>query len=279
VAGKLTDAHTHLDRIPGRDLPAVLERARDAGVAWIVTAGMDLPSSRRAISLARTHDGVLASVGVHPWVAADGLPAGTSDALAGLAAQARVVAIAEVGLDFVGNAFTGQSYETAIAVRRAQEEALRVQIGVAREVGLPLVVHCRGAYKRLLEILAEEKATHVGGVVHNADVDPATARRLLDFGFLLSFGGAITHPDARAVRGLAGRLPLDGILLETDAPYMSLRGEEDGRNEPARVARVAEALARCAGVKTGRLVEASFANFTRRFLPGAPSDPLAGRST
>lgn len=264
---RFTDAHTHLDRFAEANLPEVLAAAHRAGVAWIVTAGMDLPSSQRAIDLAKEHGGVLASVGFHPWVAADGLPAGACDALSGLAAQGPVVAIAEVGIDFVGDAFTGRSYAAAPGPRRAQEAALRAQIGVAREVGLPLVIHCRGAYERLLAILGEERAHRVGGAIHNFDADLGTAHRLLDLGFLLSFGGAITDPDARTLRGLVGRLPLDGMLLETDAPYMPLHGEEAAPNEPSRVVRVAQAVAQHAGIDEERLVEATFTNFTRCFRP------------
>jgi len=263
---RFTDAHTHLDRFAEADLPEVLAAARRAGVAWIVTAGMDLPSSQRAIDLAKEHEGVLASVGFHPWVAADGLPPGACDALSGLAAQGPVVAIAEVGIDFVGNAFTGRSYAAA-APRRAQEAALRAQIGVARELGLPLVIHCRGAYEQLLRILGEERAHRVGGVVHNFDADLGTAHHLLDLGFLLSFGGAITDPAAGALRELVGRLPLDGMLLETDAPYMPLHGEEAAPNEPSRVVRVARAVAQHAGIDEERLVEATGTNFTRCFRP------------
>jgi len=272
VTPRLTDAHTHLDRFSEAALDAVLERAHAAGVSWILTAGMDLPSSRAAIDLARAHEGLLASVGFHPWVAADGLPAGATDALAGLAAEEPVVAIAEVGIDFVGNAFTGRSYETAVAPRRAQEAALRAQIGVALEAGLPLVIHCRGAYRQLVQILSEEDAHRVGGAVHNFDADLPTAHHLLDLGFALSFGGAITDPSATGLRALVGRLPLDGILIETDAPYMPLHGEEAAPNEPARVAQVARTIARQARLGEDRFIEAVFTNFQRHFRPDASEE-------
>ncbi len=268
---KLTDIHAHLDRYPPAELPMVLDAARRAGLAWIVTAGMDFESSRQALDLARTHERVLASVGVHPWIAAGGLPERLPETLRGLAAREPAVAIGEVGIDLVGNAFTGQSYRDAPVLRRVQEEGLRVQIGVACEVDLPLVIHCRGAYGLLLEILGEEKAYRVGGAVHNFDADLATARRLLDMGFLLSFGGAVTYPDAHALHGLIRCLPLDGILLETDSPYMPLHQEKSARNEPARVAEVVQALARHGGVDVDRLIEATFVNFTRLLRLGQAS--------
>jgi TatD DNase family protein len=122
-------------------------------------------------------------------------------------------------------------------------------------------VHCRGAYPRLASILEEEKAGRVGGVIHNFDESEPAARRLLDLGFMLSLGGAASYPEATTLHDLVRRLPLDGILLETDSPYMPLWGQTAEKNEPANVAEVARVIARIREVDPDELIEATYRNF------------------
>ncbi|MGQ9602525.1 MAG: TatD family hydrolase [Candidatus Bipolaricaulia bacterium] len=257
---RLIDVHAHLDRFPLEEQSAVLEQAKRTGVRWIITAGMDLRSSQEAIELAR--EGVLAAVGIHPWVAAEGLPEGFQEEIRRLARKgAAVAAIGEVGLDFVDNVFTGVTYHDNAALRRAQERAFREQLGLAGELRLPLILHCRGAYPIMISILREEKAHQVRGVVHNFSGDWEAARALLDMGFYLSFGGAITYPEATALHEVAREIPLDGLLTETDAPYMPLYLQLGERNEPANVAKVARALAELRGLETAELIGAVYKNF------------------
>ncbi len=258
---KLTDIHVHLDQYTPEEMEQVLKRAEKAGVRWIVTSGMDLQSSERSVEIAAAHEQVLATVGIHPWVAAEDFPDNFREEIYSLARRDITVAIGEVGLDFIDNVFTGVTYHDNQDLRQAQEHAFREQIALACDLSLPLIVHCRGAYSALPSILQEEKAYRVGGVIHNFDGDEKTATQLLDMGFLLSFGGAITYPTATELGGTIRHIPIDGILLETDSPYMPLFEQSAEKNEPANVARVAYALAKLKEIDVEELVEAVYTNF------------------
>ena len=150
---KLTDIHVHLDQYAPEDREMVRRRADEAGVRWMVTSGMDLPSSACAVEIAVAHEQVLASVGIHPWVAAESFPHDFHDKIRRLAREDVTVAIGEVGLDFVDNVFSGVTYHDNEDLRKAQEQALRTQVELACELGLPLIVHCREAYSALIPIL------------------------------------------------------------------------------------------------------------------------------
>ncbi len=263
----LTDAHVHLDRYPPAEVPRVLDRARAAGVEWMVTVGMDPPSSEKAVGLAHTHGGVLAAVGVHPWMVPADLPPDAADAIHALATASGVVAIGEVGLDFVENLFLGIDHRPDPSSRQAQEAAFCRQLEIAVDLGLPLNVHCRGAYPQLVAILAEARPARCRGVVHNFDGDPQALRSLLDLGFYVSFGGALTYPGAAALRRVARVVPLDAVLIETDAPYMPLHGDPAPSNEPANVSAIARALARVRKVEDDVVIEASYHNFVTLFEP------------
>ena len=257
----LTDTHVHLDRYEPEELSGALERTREVGLRWIVTAGMDLPSSQRAVELARAHERVLAAVGIHPWVAAEDFPKDFHEELYRLAQEPVTVAIGEVGIDYVDNVFSGVTYHDNPTLRNAQDKAFRKQIALACEVSLPLTTHCRGAYESFVPILTEERANRVGGAVHNYEADLETAKKLLDMGFLLSFGGTITYPEQTALREVVRQIPLDGILLETDSPYMPLYQQTTDQNEPANVAQVASTLAEIKGIDVKELIDAVYENF------------------
>lgn len=258
---KLTDVHTHLEQYSSEELESVLRRAREAGVGWIVTSGLDMQSSLKGVEIASRHEQVLAAAGVHPWTAAESFPGDFAEKLDELLAREVTVAVGEVGLDFVDNVFTGTSYRDNPELCSAQEEALRRQIAAACSAALPLIVHCRGAYPRMISILEEEKAGRVGGVIHNFDESERAARRLLDLGFMLSFGGAASYPEATTLHDLVRRVPLDGILLETDSPYMPLYRQSAEKNEPANVAEIARVMAGIRKVDPDELIEATHRNF------------------
>ncbi len=237
----LFDTHAHLD-FPGlaEDLDGLLARARAAGVTRIVSigAGRGPGSLEGALEIARRHPGVVwATVGVHPHDASCLTPDGI-DALAALAADPLVVAIGETGLDF--------HYDRS--PRDAQRAAFRAQIALARGAGKPIVVHTRLAPDETLEILREEGARDVGGIIHCFSEDAAFAARALDLGFVASFSGLVTFPKAGPIREAALKQPLDAILVETDAPFLApvpLRGR---RAEPAHVAYTADAIAAWRGI-------------------------------
>ncbi len=258
---KLTDVHAHLDQYEPEEMGLVLRRAHEAGVRWIVTTGLDLQTSASAVEIAVAHEQVLASVGIHPWVAAENFPHDFHEKIRRLAREDVTVAIGEVGLDFVDNVFSGVTYHDNEDLRDAQEQAFREQVELACELGLPLNLHCRGAYSALIPILKEERAHGVGGIVHNFDADEKTASQLLDMGIYLSFGGKITFPTATALQDLVRRIPPDRILIETDSPYMPLYQQSADRNEPANVAQVARTLAELRQIDSEELINLVYTNF------------------
>ncbi len=260
---KLTDIHTHLEQYTSEEMEMVLKRADEAGIRWIVTSGLDLESSARAIEIATVHEEVLASVGIHPWIAAESFPDDFHEKIKLLAHKDVTVAIGEVGLDFIDNIFANVTYHDNQELRDAQERAFRKQVELACEVKLPLIMHARGAYSALIPILKEEKAYRVGGVVHNFDEDEKTMAQLLDMGLFLSFGGAITYPDATTLHKIVCDIPLDYTLLETDSPYIPLYLQSSEKNEPANTLQVARKFAQLRKIDTEELISTIYTNFRK----------------
>jgi TatD DNase family protein len=237
----LIDTHTHLSLRQFRhDREAVIARAIEAGVEAMVEVGVDLVTSRKAVELARSHPRVWATVGIHPHEAKD-LDGAALDELRRLAGDERTVAVGEIGLD----------YHRDLSPRSRQRRAFVEQIALAQELGLPIVVHVREAYRDALDILAAE-ARGLDGVLHCWSGDIAQARRALDLGFYLGVGGSITY-DGRRVGEIVRRVPLTSIVLETDAPYLAPVPHRGGRNEPAYVRYVAEHVARLLGVDVDQI--------------------------
>ncbi len=235
----LVDTHVHLADTPlAGDLPGVLSRARAAGIAAFVVPSGDEASSRSARDLARLHPGeVFAAAGLHPWeVGAGGLP--DLRWLEAMLAEGGFVAVGETGLDGV----------VAGADLDAQERVFRIQAGLAREAGLPLIVHVRGAFDRTARVLESLGPGGPGGVLHAFGGSAEVATRLRRLGFLRGVGGAATRPEAVNVRKAVAATPLDAMVLETDAPYIGTRLRPKGSVEPAAVAEVRDAVAILLGV-------------------------------
>jgi TatD DNase family protein len=230
----LADTHCHLcldDFAP--DLAQVLLRAREAGVERILVPGVDLETSERAVELAEAHDGIFAAVGIHPHYASSYHPEARAR-LRRLAESPKVVAIGEIGLDY----FRDRS------PRDVQRRAFAEQLELASELGLPAVIHNREATDDLLEqALPWAAARDNPGVLHAFSSDEATATTATQAGFYLGVAGPITFPNAGGRRIITGGLPRDRVVLETDAPHLSPHPRRGERNEPARVALIAEALA------------------------------------
>ncbi|MCA9582711.1 MAG: TatD family hydrolase [Myxococcales bacterium] len=253
----LFDTHCHVafDAF-NEDREAVLERAEAAGVTRMMTigAGDGISGTRAAVALATAHPGrIFASAGVHPHDAGD-----TDDALWAeletLAQDPAVRAIGETGLD--------DYYDHA--PRAAQEEAFRRQIALARKVRKPIIIHTRNAPEDTLRILAEEDARDVGGVIHCFSENADFARKALDLGFALAFGGLVTFPKGTdGIREAAKIAPAEALLVETDAPYLAPIPHRGKRNEPALVAETARFLAELRGVPEGRLREETTRNACR----------------
>lgn len=235
----LIDAHCHLDEAYFPEGPdAVLARGRDAGVMHFVVIGVGqtLEGVRLATRLARERHDVSATVGMHPHDAA-GLTDAMMDEIAALSERDDVVAIGEVGLD----------YHYMHSPEEVQQRVFRQMISLAKERNKPIVIHTRSAPERTLEILEEEHAEEVGGIIHCFSEDRAFARRALDLDFDVSFSGIVTFKKATAIQDVARWAPADRIMVETDSPYLSpapLRGK---RNEPANVVHTARYIAELRG--------------------------------
>jgi TatD DNase family protein len=228
----LTDTHCHLD-LPEYDADrgAVMERARRAGLVRILIPGLDLAGSRRAAELARSDPILRFAPGVHPHGSAEFNPR-VLDELRILARAPGAVAIGEIGLDYYRN----------LAPRNLQQEAFRAQLDLARELGLPAIVHIREAEEDALAILTEA-GSGVRGVLHAFSGDRTLAERTGEMGFYFGIGGPLTYPGSSRLREVFRALPPDRILLETDAPYLPPDGNRGKRNEPALVLAVARKAA------------------------------------
>jgi len=260
----LVDTHAHLDFSQFEDdLELVLGRAGDEGVGCIVTVGFDLESSRQAVSLAHKYADLRACVGVHPHEAGKVTTSYLSD-LRELSADARVVAIGEIGLDYYRDR----------APRSAQRRVFGEQLDLAAEVGKPVVVHDRDAHSDVRSMLAQwsehlaasdGKLSRPLGVVHCYSGDQAMAEELFRLGFLISLAGPVTYDNAKRLQELVRRLPLDNLMVETDCPFLSPHPYRGQRNEPARVRLVASKIAEIKGVPLGEVAGATTGNAARVF--------------
>ncbi len=230
-----THAHLHFPEFDA-DREAMLGRARVAGVRRMLTIGTEPASSRAAVALAAREADVWAAVGIHPHDAAAADEASVKE-IASLAAEPRVVAIGEIGLDYFRN----------LSPPADQQRVFRVLLGLARRIAKPVVVHCREAHDDVLRILAEERVAEVRGIMHCFSGDVEIARRCLDLGLLISLAGPLTYPKARALPDVARFVPADCLVVETDCPFLPPQGHRGQRNEPAYLAITAARVAELRG--------------------------------
>ena len=258
----LTDSHCHLDRLDlspwDGDPRGPVAAARAAGVAYLLCVCIHLEGFPRVLEAARRHPGVWATVGVHPNETEGEEP--EVERLVTLAAEPRVVAIGETGLDY----FRSQGD------LEWQRRRFRRHIAAAKATGKPLVVHMREAAADTLRILREEDAGAAGGVMHCFVEDWATARAALDLGFYISFSGIVTFRSAEALREVARKVPGDRLLVETDAPYLAPVPHRGEPNYPAYVRHVAECLAQVRGEPLEALARRSTENFFALFRDARP---------
>jgi TatD DNase family protein len=246
----LVDTHCHLDMVA--DLDGALERMRGAGVERAVTIGVDRASSEWAVRAARTHEQIWATVGLHPHDAKD-----QSDELLAYIEQLatteeRVVGVGEAGLDY--------HYDNS--PREQQREVFAKQVEIARRVGKALVIHSRDAWDDTFQLLSDPP----GRVVfHCFSGGPEEARRALDMGASLSFAGVVTFKNAGDLREAAALAPLDRIVVETDAPFLTPMPHRGKPNEPAYVSLVASAIADVKGVPADEVARATSENAARLF--------------
>lgn len=238
MSSTFIDTHAHLDGERfNDDLDTVVKNAKDHGVETIITVGCDLESSQASVDLSHSYPNIYATVGVHPHDAAQ-LTAETLTQLSHLAQEKKVVAIGEIGLDYYRNRCPHDQ----------QQRAFRQQIQLAHQCNLPIVVHDRDAHDDVMQILHEEDAKKLGGVLHCFSGDLAMAKRCIDMGFYLSFTGTITYPKNDEIREIIRQIPTEHILIETDCPYLAPQSWRGKRNEPAYVVKTAEKIAEIKGL-------------------------------
>ncbi|NOZ73845.1 MAG: TatD family hydrolase [FCB group bacterium] len=238
----LIDSHCHLYlRDDPKEIPAVLERSRAAGVsAWLCPA-IDLASARTCTDLARTHDFLYAAAGIHPNYTAEASE-GWQDELVNFLKLSEVVAVGEIGLDYYRE---HSPFDT-------QRSFFREQLALAGDADLPVIVHNRNADEDTATLIKDSGVRH--GVAHCFSSEWAAARKFLDLGFYISFAGNLTFKNS-PLPEVAARVPLDRTLVETDSPFLSPAPFRGRPNEPARTRQVAEKLAEIHGVPLATVVE------------------------
>ncbi len=230
---RLADAHAHLDMPEyAADQSNIIQQAQEAGVGLIINVGISVKNSRQVLATARGYPWIYATAGVHPHGAA-GVSGADLAAVADLLADPKVVALGEIGLDFYRRR----------APEDIQEHVFRQFLDLAISHAKPVVIHTRDATARTLAILRDYRQRLAGGVMHcfSGTYDEAVA--FLDLGLEISFSGVLTYPNAKPLHDAARRLPLERLLIETDAPYLSPQPRRGQRNEPAYVRFTAQTLA------------------------------------
>ncbi len=251
---EMIDTHTHL-YLPefSEDLPKVLERARLAGVQCCITLGIDVATSRQAVALAEQYEMVYAAVGIHPSEAAKATAADFR-AIRQLAAHPRVVAIGEVGMDFYWQDVPPEP----------QYQVFEEMLTIAREMDLPIVIHSRKAVREIEWFVQELGITHLKGQMHCFEAEPLDARFFLELGMHISFAGNVTYRGFK-YRSAVKAVPVDRLLLETDAPYLTPLSKRGQRNEPANLPEVARKLAEIHTIPLEELVTTTTANARQLF--------------
>lgn len=249
----LVDTHCHLDFPPfDPDRDAVIQRAKAAGISYFINIGSTLESSITSCELAEKYAQIYASVGVHPHDA-DGFDARAENKLRALAQKNKVIAIGETGLDYYRNLSSPDN----------QKQAFIKQIGLAKDLNLPLVIHSRQAEVDVMRIL--KAAMPVRAVVHCFSGDENLLEQCLECGFFISFTCNITYKKAQNLRDMVSLTPLDRLMLETDAPYLSPEGFRGKRNEPYQIKLLAEEVSRIKEVSFEEIAEKTTGNAKKFF--------------
>ena len=256
----LIDTHCHLDfnRFDA-DRSEVVARAEAAGVARIIVPAIDLENCPTVLALAEQYEGVYAAVGVHPNATAAWQP-DWIEQIRAFAEHEKVVAIGEIGLD----------YHWDRSPKPIQHEAFRKQLALADELGLPVIVHNRNSSEDVVRLLRESPLAGQArpGVLHSFSAPPETAQAVLEMGFYLGFTGPLTFKKADELRAIAATVPLDRLLVETDAPFLAPQKYRGKRNEPAYVAEVADRMAALHLKQPEEMAAITTANAVRLFQLG-----------
>lgn len=251
----LFDTHVHLnDEQYDQDLKEVIQNALNTGVEKMVVVGFDRPTITKAISLIEEYDFLYASIGWHPVDAID-MTEKDLQWIEELSSHPKVVALGEMGLD----------YHWDKSPKDIQKEVFRKQIRLAKKVNLPIIIHNREATQDIIEILKEEKASDVGGIMHCFSGSVDTARECINMNFFISLGGPVTFKNAKKPKEVAKEIPLSHLLIETDCPYLAPHPYRGKRNEPAYVKLVAEQIAEIKELTYEEVVAQTYQNAKRLF--------------
>lgn len=251
----LIDTHAHLNAPQfDDDRQQVIQRAIDNGIRRIVNVGFNRETIPSSIALAEQYDYIYSTVGWHPTDAKD-MTADDLDWIETLCRHEKVVAIGEIGLD----------YHWDTSPKDVQDRVFREQIRLARKLGMPIVIHNRDAHHDIVQTLLEEKAADIGGVIHCFSGSWETAKMCLDMNFYISFGGPVTFKNAKQPKEVLEKVPLDRLLIETDAPYLTPHPHRGKRNESSYVRLVAETAAEIKGIPFEELAYATSQNAIKLF--------------
>jgi TatD DNase family protein len=252
----IVDSHNHIHfRAFVHDREETLSRAYDGGVTSMLAVGIDPYDCEKAVDFARAHKGVFASIGIHPQNA-DKYGIKEVQKLAGLCGDPCVVAIGETGFDLFR---TPQS-------EPGQKDLFTAHIELARQLRLPLVIHDRQAHEQTLQVMNDTNAWPLGGVFHCFSGDAQLARTVTGNGFFISIPGVVTFKNAHVLKDVVDRTPLEFLLVETDAPYLTPEPFRGKRNEPLYVVKVVDEIARIKKTSAEEVARVSSENFSRLFL-------------
>ena len=245
----LADTHAHLQWTSfDRDREKVLIRATEAHVDYIVNIGFDVDGSIKGVKLAEQHDGLYATVGIHPHKAIE-LDQNVLNKLRELSENPKVVAIGEIGLDYYRN----------LSPREVQKKAFEAQLFLAKELELPVVIHDREAHSDILKIILRFKGK-IRGIMHCFSGSKEMAEQCIKSGFLVSFAGNVTYPNAHKLHEIAKWIDLRKILLETDSPWLAPQAIRGKRNEPSFLPLIAKKIASLKGICLDDLAAATTKN-------------------
>ncbi|MGM0214793.1 TatD family hydrolase [Enterococcus sp. AZ109] len=229
----LFDSHTHLNAEQFKDeISETVERAKELGVTEMAVVGFEEPTIEKSLELSQTYDGIYSIIGWHPTEAGSYTKA-VEEKLIKQLTLPKVVALGEIGLD----------YHWMEDPKEVQDKVFRRQIAIAKEMNLPISIHTRDAIEDTYKVLKEEDIREIGGIMHSFSGDDEWAKRFLDLGMHISFSGVVTFKNAPNVQAAAKIVPLDKILVETDAPYLAPMPYRGKRNEPGYTRYVAEKVA------------------------------------
>lgn len=253
----IVDSHCHLNYLDvsayDNQLDLLIKAAEDAGVCRFLCIGVEAARWQEVIDIAQRHDNVFATIGVHPEDAAQQV---SDEKLMQWAQLPKVVGLGETGLDY----YRSEEHKDM------QQIAFRQHIRIGRELNKPVIVHTRNASADTLQIMREEKAETIGGVMHCFTENWSVAQEALDLGFYISISGIVTFKTATQVMEVAQKVPLERLLVETDAPFLAPVPYRGKSNEPKYLPHVVEKIAQLRGVDSALVAEATTANFQKLFL-------------